>query len=148
MTPSPTDSTWLDHPSMNMRVGNVMAATHDASALVSEDNREQALIVCRKSRGELQKTGSRRTSGSLPLRVYSSVWQIPMRASARCAHTGAGTRTGVKDVDADFVGAGRGDLDLLELEGLASAPADGGFAGDGLSDGGHDGKEREGGTDG
>ena len=48
---------------------------------------------------------------------------------------GWGARTGVEDLDADFVRAGRGDFDLLELERLASGPADGGLALDGLSSG-------------
>ncbi len=43
--------------------------------------------------------------------------------------------TGPKDVDADLVCAGRGDLDLLDFERLASAPADGGLARNGLSGG-------------
>ena len=53
--------------------------------------------------------------------------------------------TGPEDVDADFVGARGRDLDVLELEGLACAPADGGLAGDGLSNGvGHSGGQGEG----
>ena len=43
--------------------------------------------------------------------------------------------TGVENPDADFVGLGRRDLDLLELEGLASTPADGGLALDDFSGG-------------
>ena len=41
--------------------------------------------------------------------------------------------TGVQDLDADFVGFGRRDLDLLDLEELAGSPADGGLALDRLS---------------
>jgi hypothetical protein len=39
----------------------------------------------------------------------------------------------VQDVDSDFIGLRRGDLDLLDLEWLAGAPAYGGLAFDGLS---------------
>lgn len=45
----------------------------------------------------------------------------------------------MKNVDADFISAGRGDLDVFELERLASSPADGGLALDDFpSGGGHD----------
>ena len=48
--------------------------------------------------------------------------------------------TGMENADPDFVGLGREDLDLLDLERLAGAPADSGLAGDDLSSGvGHDG---------
>ena len=46
-----------------------------------------------------------------------------------------GGLTGPEDADADLVRARGRDLDLLDLEGLAGAPADGGLAGDGLADG-------------
>ena len=49
-----------------------------------------------------------------------------------------------EDVDADLVRARGRDLDLLDLERLACAPADGGLAGNGLSCGvRHGGRERE-----
>lgn len=38
----------------------------------------------------------------------------------------------VVDLDADLVGLGRRDLDVLEGEGLAGLPGNGGLAGDGL----------------
>ena len=40
--------------------------------------------------------------------------------------------TSPENLNADFVRARGRDLDLLDLQRLASAPADGGFAGDGL----------------
>ena len=52
--------------------------------------------------------------------------------------------TGPEDLNADLVRARRGDLDLLDFEGLACAPADGGLALDGLSCGvRHGGREQE-----
>lgn len=39
----------------------------------------------------------------------------------------------VVDLDADFVGAGRGDLDVFDGEVFGGLPGDGGLAGDGLS---------------
>lgn len=42
--------------------------------------------------------------------------------------------TGPKDVNADFVGARRSNVDLLEFQRLACAPADGSFAFNGLAD--------------
>ena len=51
--------------------------------------------------------------------------------------------TGVQDLDPDLVGARGSDLDLLDLERLACAPADGGLARNGLSCGvGHGGVEQ------
>lgn len=50
----------------------------------------------------------------------------------------------VEDADADFVRLGRGDLDLLDLEGFACGPADGSLASDDLSSGIGHGMEREG----
>lgn len=44
--------------------------------------------------------------------------------------------TGVVDLDADFVGLGRGDLDVFNGEVLAGFPSNGGFASDGLVEGG------------
>ena len=44
-----------------------------------------------------------------------------------------GGLTGPEDVDADLVSARGRDLDFLDLEGLAGAPADGGLACDGFS---------------
>ena len=41
--------------------------------------------------------------------------------------------TGVKNLNADFVSARRSDFDLLDLERLACAPADGGLALDDFS---------------
>lgn len=40
--------------------------------------------------------------------------------------------TSVVNLDADLVGSGREDLDVLNAEGLAGSPGDGGLAGDGL----------------
>jgi hypothetical protein len=40
--------------------------------------------------------------------------------------------TGVVDLDADLVGLGGSDLDVLDAEVLAGLPGDGGLAGDGL----------------
>ncbi len=51
--------------------------TYDASSLVAEDHREQTLLKQRKYRIDNEDCTRRHTSGSLPLRVYSSVWQIP-----------------------------------------------------------------------
>ena len=45
------------------------------------------------------------------------------------------TLTGPEDMDADLVRARRRDLDLLDFERLAGAPADGGLARNGLSSG-------------
>ena len=48
--------------------------------------------------------------------------------------------TRVEDLDADLVGLRGSDVDVLELEGLACAPADGGLAPDDFAGGvGHDG---------
>ena len=43
--------------------------------------------------------------------------------------------TGVQNLDADFVRLRGRDIDLLDLERLAGAPADGGLAFNGLADG-------------
>ena len=45
----------------------------------------------------------------------------------------------MKDTDADFVSLRGCNLDLLDLERLACAPADGGLALDDLTSGGHGG---------
>ena len=42
--------------------------------------------------------------------------------------------TSVMNLDADFVGLGRSNLDILDAQRLASLPGDGGLAGDGLED--------------
>ena len=51
--------------------------------------------------------------------------------------------TGVQDLDPDLVGARGSDLDLLDLERLACAPADGGLARNGLSGGVRHGGQEE-----
>lgn len=66
------------------------------------------------------------------------MWQIPMRdqiVSLRDVPHGDGHArlTGPEDVDADLVCTRRRDLDLLDFERLARAPADGGLARNGLS---------------
>lgn len=49
-----------------------------------------------------------------------------------CRHTRV-ANTSVVNLDADLVGAGRSNLDILKGEFLASLPGDGGLAGNGLS---------------
>lgn len=90
------------------------------------------------STASIQEKIMRPTSGSLPLRVYSSVWQIPIAIWVSVLITGWMKSvpielTGVEDFDADFVLPGRCDLDLLNLQRLACAPADGGLALDNFS---------------
>ena len=54
-------------------------------------------------------------------------------------------RTSVQDLDADLVRLRRRDLDVLELEWLTCAPADGGLALDDFASGvGHGGEEERG----
>ncbi len=79
------------------------------------------------------------TSESLPLLVYSSVWQIPGSKVRGGDEQSASAITGVEDLDADFMGLWRSDLDVLDLEGLTSGPADCGLAKDGLSSSGRHG---------
>jgi hypothetical protein len=108
---------------------------HDATALVAEDTGEQTLRVC-MSPSVYLAWECELTSGSLPLRVYSSVWQIPSRRDPliKCRPGWQKRyRTGVEDLNADLVRFGRGDLDILKGEWLAGSPAHSGLAGDRLS---------------
>lgn len=47
------------------------------------------------------------------------------------------TDSSVVDLDTNFVGLGRRNLNLFDAQGLASLPGDGGLALDGLSDDNH-----------
>ena len=80
------------------------------------------------------------TSGSEPLRVYSSVWHIPCRKKRTSRETTGGKRFGVgsglacvENFDSDFVCTRGFDLDIIDLEWLACTPAYGGLALDDLS---------------
>lgn len=55
--------------------------THNTAALVTKDYRKETLYIPKPDeyRIDLPTQDPVRTSGSLPLRVYSSVWQIPVR---------------------------------------------------------------------
>ena len=54
------------------------ALAYDSSTLVAENDGEDALSFHSGQFAGLAYTARlQRTSGSLPLRVYSSVWQIP-----------------------------------------------------------------------
>ena len=54
------------------------STTHNSSTLVAENDGEDALSFHSGQFAGLAYTARlQRTSGSLPLRVYSSVWQIP-----------------------------------------------------------------------
>ncbi len=63
-------------------------SSYDSSTLMTQDNGEQTLhragisISISRIPSEL-----RQTSGSLPLRVYSSVWQIPGKPMSGVAAT-------------------------------------------------------------
>ena len=70
------------------------------------------------------------TSESLPLRVYSSVWQIPHREllDRTLISTPEYILTCMKDPNTNFMRLRRGDLNLFDLELLAGSPTDCGFA--------------------
>ena len=75
------------------------------------------------------------TSGSAPLRVYSSVWQIPSSRIERQSQSGVDIEhlACVENLDSDLVCARGLHLDIFELEWLACTPAYGSLALDDLS---------------
>ena len=75
------------------------------------------------------------TSGSAPLRVYSSVWQMPCSRIERQSRSGVDIEhlACVENLDSDLVCARGFHLDILELEWLACTPAYGSLALDDLS---------------
>ena len=61
----------------NLGLGRI---THYSSAFVAKNNRECPLSIDSKPLWRRDSESARaHTSGSAPLRVYSSVWQIPFR---------------------------------------------------------------------
>src|SRR6266404_5584271 len=78
------------------------------------------------------------TSGSAPLRVYSSVWQIPFCSRVKDYRSKIGVDVEkqlacVENLDSDLVCARRFHLDILKFEWLACTPAHGSLALDDLS---------------
>lgn len=101
--------------------GNALADGFDnAGALVAKDDGEGALGVFA---GE-------------GVGIYEarnvSVWFSLRNMRERPVGLTCVADTGVVDLDADLVGLGRGDLDILDGQLLTGLPGDGGLASDGL----------------
>lgn len=88
----------------------------DAGALVSEDNGESALGILARERVGV---------------CYCSAI-VPIQGDSCRALLTRVANTGIVNLNADLVGLGGSDLDILNGQVLAGLPGDGGLAGDGL----------------